>query len=147
MNSGCGSLYAAAGYRGLRGSLPLDRFLRTHNSPQSARGTFDVLQRPEIDKPVGEDCEKIYSLSIDPCDHTFCLYNSGSVIDRHMEIDRVWSAESPTPAVADVDASLTFSDDGNVSGSGGCNSLGGEYTLEDNQITFARAHFHPDGLR
>lgn len=45
-------------------------------------------------------------------------------------------AESMTEAVPDADATLTFSDDGTVAGSGGCNSLGGEYTLEDNQITF-----------
>lgn len=45
--------------------------------------------------------------------------------------------ESLTPAVADAGASLTFRDDGKVTGSGGCNSLGGEYTLKDNQITFS----------
>ena len=46
------------------------------------------------------------------------------------------SADSLTAAVPDADAALTFSDDGTLTGSGGCNSLGGEYTVEGNQITF-----------
>jgi heat shock protein HslJ len=45
-------------------------------------------------------------------------------------------AASPTPAVADVDATLKFDSDGKVGGSGGCNSLGGDYTVEGDQITF-----------
>jgi heat shock protein HslJ len=44
--------------------------------------------------------------------------------------------ESMTPAIKDVDASLTFGDDGTVTGSGGCNSLGGKYDVKDKQITF-----------
>ncbi|MFT3894538.1 MAG: META domain-containing protein [Anaerolineales bacterium] len=45
-------------------------------------------------------------------------------------------ADSPTPAVADVDANLKFDADGKVGGSGGCNSLGGDYTVEGDQIKF-----------
>jgi len=45
-------------------------------------------------------------------------------------------ADSLIAAVPDADATLTFSDDGTVTGSSGCNSLGGEYTVEGNQITF-----------
>ncbi len=44
--------------------------------------------------------------------------------------------ESMTPAVEDAEATLTFADDGTVSGSGGCNSLGGEYEVKSNEITF-----------
>lgn len=39
-------------------------------------------------------------------------------------------------AVADVPTSLVFGDDGQVSGSMGCNSFGGEYKVDGNQITF-----------
>lgn len=46
-------------------------------------------------------------------------------------------AESMTAAVPDADATLTFAEDGTVSGSGGCNSLSGEYTVEGSQITFS----------
>lgn len=45
-------------------------------------------------------------------------------------------ADAPTPAVEDVDAGLTFKEDGTVSGSSGCNGLGGDYTVEGNRITF-----------
>jgi len=42
------------------------------------------------------------------------------------------------PAVEDADASLTFADDGTVSGSGGCNSLGGTYEVNGSEITFGQ---------
>jgi heat shock protein HslJ len=45
--------------------------------------------------------------------------------------------ESMTSAVPDADATLTFAEDGTVSGNSGCNSLGGEYTVEGSQITFS----------
>jgi heat shock protein HslJ len=41
-----------------------------------------------------------------------------------------------TAAVPDVDASLIFGEDGTISGNVGCNSLGGEYTVDGDQITF-----------
>lgn len=40
------------------------------------------------------------------------------------------------PAVTDAEATLTFSDDGTVTGSGGCNSLGGEYEVDGGQLIF-----------
>jgi heat shock protein HslJ len=45
-------------------------------------------------------------------------------------------AASPTPAVEGVDAGLTFNEDGTVSGTSGCNGLGGDYTVEGDKITF-----------
>jgi len=45
--------------------------------------------------------------------------------------------ETPTPAVTDAEAILTFDADGNVTGNGGCNSLGGKYKLDGDQITFS----------
>ena len=44
---------------------------------------------------------------------------------------------TPTPAVTDAEATLTFDKDGNVFGSGGCNSLGGTYKVDGNEITFS----------
>jgi heat shock protein HslJ len=40
------------------------------------------------------------------------------------------------PALTEDEAMLTFGEDGTVAGSGGCNSLGGEYEVDGNQITF-----------
>jgi heat shock protein HslJ len=45
-------------------------------------------------------------------------------------------ADAPTPAVEGVDAGLTFNEDGTITGSSGCNGLGGDYTVEGDQITF-----------
>jgi heat shock protein HslJ len=42
-----------------------------------------------------------------------------------------------TASVPDADATLTFGEDGIVSGSGGCNSLGGEYEVNNQTITFS----------
>ena len=45
--------------------------------------------------------------------------------------------DSMTAAIPDADATLTFGEDGTVDGSGGCNSLGGEYEVTANTITFS----------
>lgn len=45
-------------------------------------------------------------------------------------------AGAPTPAVEGVEAGLTFNEDGTVSGTSGCNGLGGDYTVEGDRITF-----------
>ena len=44
--------------------------------------------------------------------------------------------DSPTPAVPDVEAILTFGADGTLTGSSGCNELGGDYQVEGDQIIF-----------
>jgi len=45
--------------------------------------------------------------------------------------------ETPTPAVTGAAAVLTFDNKGSVIGNGGCNSLGGTYEVEGEQITFS----------
>jgi len=40
------------------------------------------------------------------------------------------------PAVAGVETSLAFGTDGKVSGKLGCNSMGGDYSARDAQVTF-----------
>src|SRR5215216_803637 len=45
-------------------------------------------------------------------------------------------ANASTPAVEGVDAGLTFNEDGTITGTSGCNGLGGGYTVEGDQITF-----------
>jgi len=46
--------------------------------------------------------------------------------------------DSTTPAVPDVDATLIFGEDGTLTGSTGCNELGGDYLVEGDQITFVQ---------
>ena len=43
---------------------------------------------------------------------------------------------SPIPSVADSQASITFNKDGTISGNSGCNSFGGEYKVDRDQVTF-----------
>src|SRR5215212_3461223 len=45
-------------------------------------------------------------------------------------------ASAPAPAAEGVDAGLTFNEDGTITGTSGCNGLGGDYTVEGDQITF-----------
>lgn len=44
-------------------------------------------------------------------------------------------SSNPTPALSDVDTSIKF-ENGQMSGNAGCNGFGGEYKLNNNQITF-----------
>jgi heat shock protein HslJ len=44
--------------------------------------------------------------------------------------------DSTTPAVPDLAATITFGSDGSLTGSTGCNQLGGQYKVEGDQITF-----------
>jgi heat shock protein HslJ len=46
--------------------------------------------------------------------------------------------DSPAPAVPDVEANLTFGEDGTLAGSSGCNAIGGDYQVEGDQITFGQ---------
>jgi heat shock protein HslJ len=46
--------------------------------------------------------------------------------------------DSTAPAVPDVEASVTFNEDGTVVGSTGCNEFGGDYTVKGDQITFGQ---------
>ena len=41
-----------------------------------------------------------------------------------------------TPAIAGIETSLTFTKDGKLSGNMGCNSMGGEYSISGQTITF-----------
>jgi len=46
------------------------------------------------------------------------------------------SADSPTAALTNAVATLTFDANGRLTGNGGCNQLGGNYEIKGDQITF-----------
>jgi heat shock protein HslJ len=46
-------------------------------------------------------------------------------------------AASPTPAVPNTEAGITFNQDETVTGNSGCNGFGGKYDVDGNQITFS----------
>lgn len=45
-------------------------------------------------------------------------------------------ASNPTSALPDVETSINFNEDGSFGGSVGCNSLGADYKVDSDQITF-----------
>ena len=47
------------------------------------------------------------------------------------------SASNQVPAAPDVDTSIEFGADGQLSGNVGCNGFGGEYTVDGDTITFS----------
>jgi heat shock protein HslJ len=61
--------------------------------------------------------------------------NSPSIVGT-WKLTAYGSASSPSPAVADTEAGLTFQEDGTLTGHSGCNGLGGDYTVEGDQIIF-----------
>jgi putative lipoprotein len=50
------------------------------------------------------------------------------------------SASSPTAAAADIDTNLTFAADGTLGGNLGCNSMGGDYTVRNQNIVFGSVY-------
>lgn len=46
--------------------------------------------------------------------------------------------DSPSPAVTDTEAGLTFNDDGTVTGNSGCNGVGGDYAVQGDQVDFGQ---------
>lgn len=66
-----------------------------------------------------------------------CASKQAAPLQGTWKLSAYGPKESPTPAVTDAEATLTFDGKGNVTGSGGCNSLGGTYKIDGNKITFS----------
>ena len=74
----------------------------------------------------------VISLAISAC----AAQESSASLIGAWKLTSYGPADSQTPAVPDTDAGLTFNEDGTVTGNSGCNGLGGDYTVEGDQITF-----------
>ena len=66
-----------------------------------------------------------------------CAAPTSSSLVGTWQLTAYGPTDALTPAVTDAEASLTFGTGGSVGGSGGCNSLGGVYEVNGNQITFS----------
>jgi heat shock protein HslJ len=77
----------------------------------------------------------LLSLAVAACSAENGAQSSPSLIGA-WRLTAYGPANAPVPAVEGAGAGLTFDEDGTVSGSSGCNGLGGDYTVEGNQITF-----------
>jgi heat shock protein HslJ len=65
-----------------------------------------------------------------------CRAQQSAAVVGTWKLSSYGSKNYPVAAVADAAATLTFDNRGSVTGNGGCNSLGGEYKVDGNQITF-----------
>ena len=77
----------------------------------------------------------LLSLAVSACSAQNGAQSSPSLIGA-WELTAYGPANAPVRAVEGAGAGLTFNEDGTVSGSSGCNGLGGDYTVDGNQITF-----------
>lgn len=77
----------------------------------------------------------LISLGISACSAQNGGASSGSLIGS-WKLAAYGPADAPIPAVEGVGAGLTFNEDGTVTGTSGCNGLGGNYTVEGDQISF-----------
>ncbi len=66
-----------------------------------------------------------------------CSGGASSSVVGDWKLISYGSAGSPTPALPDTETSLAFDADGKVGGTVGCNSFGGDYTIEGETITFS----------
>jgi heat shock protein HslJ len=65
-----------------------------------------------------------------------CTSKQAAPLEGTWKLTAYGPKETPSPAVTDAEATLTFDGKGNVTGNGGCNSLGGTYKVEGDKITF-----------
>ena len=77
----------------------------------------------------------LLALAVSACSAQNGGQSSASIIGP-WKLTAYGPAEAPIPAVEGAEAGLTFKEDGTVSGSSGCNGLGGDYTVQGDQITF-----------
>ena len=77
----------------------------------------------------------LISLAISACSTQNGGDSSASLIGS-WKLTAFGPPDTPIPAVEGAEAGLTFNEDGTVTGSSGCNGLGGDYTVAGDQITF-----------
>ncbi len=65
-----------------------------------------------------------------------CSTKADLAIAGEWELVSYGDTSNPTSALTDVDTSIIFGKDGKLNGNVGCNSFGGEYKLNNNEIVF-----------
>jgi len=89
-----------------------------------------------VQKFIGEKMKKyvlfllVASLVLSGC------ASQGKSLEGSWTLTSYGPGASPIPSVADSQASITFNNDGTISGNSGCNSFGGEYKVDGDQVTF-----------
>ncbi len=65
-----------------------------------------------------------------------CTGGSSSALAGEWKLVSYGDASNPTPAVPNVDTSISFDEKGQFGGTVGCNSFGAGYVVDGDQITF-----------
>jgi heat shock protein HslJ len=63
--------------------------------------------------------------------------NTGISLQGEWRLVSYGDAANPTPALPNVDTSISFDEKGQFGGNVGCNSFGGDYQVNGNQVTIA----------
>jgi heat shock protein HslJ len=61
---------------------------------------------------------------------------SSATITGEWELVAYGSASNPTPALSEVETSISFDESGQFGGNVGCNGFGAEYKVSGDQVTF-----------
>lgn len=69
-----------------------------------------------------------------------CAPNGGSLAGTSWKLVSYGPKAAQTAAVAEVDTNLTIGTDGKFGGNMGCNSMGGEFTVSGQTITFKNVY-------
>ena len=69
-----------------------------------------------------------------------CAANGASLAGTSWKLASYGPKDAQTPAVAGINTNLTIGADGKLSGNMGCNSMGGEFTLSGQTITFKNVY-------
>ena len=67
---------------------------------------------------------------------TACSGTASESLTGTWKLSSYGSPANPTPAVKDVETSLTFETDGKLNGTVGCNGFSGDYKVDGDTITF-----------
>ena len=65
-----------------------------------------------------------------------CAGGSSASVEGQWKLVSYGPASSQTPAAPDVETSIEFNSDGNMTGNVGCNGFGGEYSVKGDQMEF-----------
>lgn len=71
---------------------------------------------------------------------TACAANSANLSGTNWKLATYGPKVAQTAAASDIDTNLAFGTDGKLGGNLGCNSMGGEYTVSGQTITFKNVY-------
>jgi len=69
-----------------------------------------------------------------------CASNSNSLAGKSWKLASYGPVSAPTPAAPEVETKLTFGTDGTLSGNLGCNTMGGDYKVNNQNIVFGSTY-------